>query len=254
MATLSAQSLRDDDASEVLERSAALAVRYVAGTGEKLVISFRGLGSQRGGGGRTEEFWGSIRQDGRNHLLFIADVAQSWYNTRGMIQRIRDHVSEVIARVKPRQISAIGNSMGGYGAIVFSRFFPFDQVLSICPQATLNQNIVPDRRWARYARAVRAMRAPHVRDCVNPTTRYTVLLGARGLERIQTVQMPTQDNVRVFQMQGYYHAVAEGLKEQGLLRPMVHSFLNAEAFGLERQITAAGGVPYKPKPTPEVLP
>lgn len=246
-----AQSALADDNGEVLEHSDHLAVRYVPGSSRNLVISFRGLGGAKGGAGRVEEFWGSISQGGTNHMLFIADLAQSWYNHRGLMKRIRAYIQQILGRVQPVQVSAIGNSMGGYGAMIFSGFFPFDRVLAICPQATLDQDLVPDQRWARFARRTRVLRAPHVRDCVNPVTRYTVMLGARGLERAQAAQMPSEGNIRVFLMRGYYHAVAEGLKAQGLMRPLIHSFLNGEAFGLEHHIRGAGGILYNPQIQPQ---
>ncbi|QPH55770.1 hypothetical protein [Pontivivens ytuae] len=220
--------------------SDTLAVRYVPGAGARLVLSFRGIGAHDGEG-RAEEFWGTVSQGGRNHMLFIADRTNGWYNTRGMMRRIEAHIRAVLDAVAPRQVFAIGNSMGAYGACVFSSRFDMDGVIAICPQATLDQRLVEDRRWARYARPVRTFRAPHLADCIRPATRYTILQGARGLERRQAEAIPLAANVRHFLFPGAFHALAEGLKAKGQLRPIVTALLDGENIHAERLIVEAGG-------------
>lgn len=237
----------------VLDDTDDLAVRFVPGRGQRLVLSFRGLG-HKDRTGRPEEFWGSISQGGQNNMLFIADKAQSWYNTRGMMRRISDHIAAVMDRVQPRQTFAIGNSMGAYGACLFSKEHDFDAVVAICPQVSLDQSVMPDQRWVRYARRVRVFRAPPLAECLRDQTRYFILSGGRGLEGHQADGVPIRPNVRHYIFRRMFHAVAENMKAQGQLTPFIDTVLNGENIRAERMLRDAGAhlrtTPLRPAEEP----
>lgn len=227
-------------ADAVLEDSPTLAVRAVRGRGPRLVISFRGTGTARSGG-RPEEFWGTISEGGANHLLFVADRTNGWYNHRGMIRAIDAHIAATIEALAPRQIFMIGNSMGGYGACLFAARHPVDAVIAICPQASLDPAVVPDPRYRRLARAVRTFRAPPLGACLRDRTRYWLMNGARGWDRLQAAMVPLRGNLRHFLFPGHFHAVAEMLKARKALRPIVSAILDGADMEAERRIVAEGG-------------
>lgn len=234
-----------------LELNKKLNVSFVPGTGDQLVLSFRGIGLETNG--RPEEFWATISQNGRNHMMFVADLTQSWFNTRGLMRNVILHIRKVVDLLAPERIFAVGNSMGGYAACVFAKFIPIDGVLAICPQMTLDPALIEDPRWDKYAKPVRNFRAPAIPDCLQDRTRYTFIHGARGYEGFQAAATPIQANLRQFIFRKQFHAVVKSLKEQELLRPIISALLDGKNIHAERLIRSAGGelrdpkwMPYRP--------
>lgn len=114
--------------------------------GETLVISFSGQAEANVV--PTFEFFEALHwleTDYRVKLnkFFIRDVNNNWYH-RG-IEGVGATVDEVAAflrgrieALKPRKIVTIGNSMGGYAAILFGALLGADQIIAFCPRAFLD--------------------------------------------------------------------------------------------------------------------
>jgi len=119
--------------------------------GRRTLLSFTGVGHGMGGVNvQKAEFFGT----GRNfdNLLFLTDKTRSWGNLLDF--------DDIAARLAPfregTELSAIGNSMGGFLAIVASRFMPMRRVVSFVPQFSVDPALVPwEFRWKEYREAIR---------------------------------------------------------------------------------------------------
>ncbi|WP_286162468.1 alpha/beta fold hydrolase [Methylobacillus flagellatus] len=96
----------------------------------------------------------SMLQESR---IFFRDLSQRWYHAglagisndiAGTVRYLRD----TITRIQPTQVVFIGNSMGGYAAILFSNLLGIGRVVCFSPQTfiTARQRLRhSDYRWQR---------------------------------------------------------------------------------------------------------
>ena len=127
------------------------------------------------------------------------------------------------------QTYAIGNSMGGFLAIVMSRFLPIETVIAFAPQFSVDPNVVPwEDRWKVYRDAIEAY---HIRDAgsyfVSGTT-YFLLSGGRGADLQQARLYPVQSNVNHFLFPELHHKVAAALKAAGKLNMVVQQAFDGQ--------------------------
>lgn len=114
--------------------------------GETLVICFSGQAEKDVV--PTFEFfealhWLETDHRTRVNKFFMRDIANNWYHLG--IPGIGDNVDEVAAflrqridLLKPRKVITLGNSMGGYAAILFGALLDVDQIIALCPRAFLD--------------------------------------------------------------------------------------------------------------------
>ena len=87
--------------------------------------------------------------------IFIRDLEQSWYHKgmKGISNSIEDsakYIKSVIKENNYKKVVCLGNSMGGYAAIVIGHLIKADIVLSFSPQTFLdekNRKKYKDNRW-----------------------------------------------------------------------------------------------------------
>jgi hypothetical protein len=81
--------------------------------------------------------------------LNIATAANDWFLNRDL-----DPLRRVLAGLAPRYpvVRAMGFSMGGYGALLFSGALRLDYVTLFAPQVSIRAKVAPfERRWRREA-------------------------------------------------------------------------------------------------------
>ncbi len=87
--------------------------------------------------------------------IFIRDLDQSWYH-KGLkdistsIEGTAIFLKKIIEKQKYSKVVCLGNSMGGYAAIVIGKLIGADRVLSFAPQTFLdneNRDKFSDNRW-----------------------------------------------------------------------------------------------------------
>ncbi len=125
MQNIDIKSLVDDD---------ELRLRWMPGNSTSLVVVFSGV-QHNVGGLPLDEFVGTASEGARNHVLFVSDVKCSWFSRPQLNTRILDAINTFIDTHQIQDVVAIGNSMGGYGAILFSDRLPFRIVAAFSPHA-----------------------------------------------------------------------------------------------------------------------
>jgi len=119
-----------------------------------LLVSFGGI--QAGLGVPLFEFFNSIAEIDCDKV-FLRDFNQAWYQM-GVDQKaptpesIISLLQEIISRHSYDRVCFLGNSMGGYAAILFGALLQADQIIAFAPQTyigRLKRLMTLDRRWRK---------------------------------------------------------------------------------------------------------
>tara|TARA_R110000851_G_scaffold247089_1_gene399609 strand:- start:1603 stop:2310 length:708 start_codon:yes stop_codon:yes gene_type:complete len=193
-------------------------------SGGGTLVSFTGIGHGMGGVDvQKAEFFGAGRRF--DNLIFVTDKTRSWGN--------RIDFNEVARVLAPFAVTgstcAIGNSMGGFLAIVMSAFMPIEVVVAFVPQFSVDPQVVPwEHRWSEYRDRIDSYRIRDASAYFVPQSRYVLFSGGRGLDRKHAGLFPVGDNINHYVFSGAGHAVAADLKEQGLLDRIVGEALSGD--------------------------
>jgi hypothetical protein len=184
-----------------------------------LTLCFTGIGHAFGGVDvQSEEF---IRSSERATSLFIVDKQRSWGNDIDFI-KIADLVSSF---GDDKIINSIGNSMGGFLAILATKFVPITNCVAIVPQFSVHKSVFPsENRWDNYVNNIRNWRYIDLSDAFNDTTNYYVLAGRGGADDCHIERIPSKPNVRKILFKGhrFEHEVARALKADGKLYDVIN--------------------------------
>lgn len=114
-------------------------------SGSKLYIFFGGIIA--GVGIPPFEFYRSS-EILKEHRIFVRDLSQRWYQN-GLPPLTHDifdtatHLENELKRISPEEVFFVGNSMGGYAAILFSSLIGVGKVIAFSPQTFISP-------WLRY--------------------------------------------------------------------------------------------------------
>lgn len=80
------------------------------------------------------------------HKIFVRDFSQSWYQN-GLpsvshdIRSTARYLKAQIEVINPEKIYFVGNSMGGYAAILFSNLIDLGEVIAFAPQTFISPHL-----------------------------------------------------------------------------------------------------------------
>ena len=184
-----------------------------------ILLSFTGIGHAMGGlNVQKPEFFGTGRSF--DNIIFITDKTRSWGN-----QLDFDIIKDAIAPLtETRKIYSIGNSMGGFNAIISTGYIATDVCVAFVPQYSVNPSIVPwERRWKKYTSNIENFRFESVSEHMNETTNYFIFTGGRGPDQRHAKLFPVNGNIRHYSFPSIAHEVARTLKEMDALDAVVQS-------------------------------
>lgn len=139
------------DYGETVFTDADYRVTFRSGDSNTAILAFCGIGLGVGGI-QIEEFRASLGS--MASVYFIADLKRSWWND-GRIETCMAAAIEHARSRDPRvSFSAIGNSMGGSGAILAASLYPeIRRCLAFVPQADV-QPASAETRWKKYRKRI----------------------------------------------------------------------------------------------------
>ena len=139
---------------------------------DRCLVVFTGVGHAMGAINiQREEFY---NQHKLGKVIWITDKKRSWGNNLN-IKKISNAVKKISEN---RKIYIIGNSMGGFLAILFSKFLEAKKVISFSPQFSVCPDIVPDEiRWMNYRQFIDEYRYKDLSDSFDKNTKYALLIG-----------------------------------------------------------------------------
>jgi hypothetical protein len=175
---------------------------------------------------QTEEFFSLSK---KATVFFIIDKNRSWGNQidfnllQGLLQPY----------IQDRPINTIGNSMGGFLAILATRFFNVKTALAFVPQFSVSKNIVPsENRFDQYVEKILFWKYESLIDCFNDTTNYYILSSISSQIEMQHVEhFPVKKNIEklLFVDSEFDHKVAQKMKKMGVLTQVIAECFNGES-------------------------
>ncbi len=197
-----------------------------------LLIAFGGLQGELGM--PVFEFFKSTR-DLPVKRLFVRDLRQAWYH-RGLsgeeraLADVAATLRELIAREHVERLVTVGNSAGGYAALVFGTILGADVALAFSPQTVLDLHVwaqFEDRRWEDELRplidaGVLDASWSDLRTALpaarRGATRYEVFFDETNrLDRLHAERLAGLDGVRLYRFARGGHMVSLALRRSGAL-------------------------------------
>ncbi len=134
--------------------------------GDTLLITFGGIAQ---GIGMARFEFQRMTADLPTKLVLVRDLSQSWYHADlpdigAGIHAVAQKLQQVKTEAAPRQVICLGNSMGGYAALLFGSMIAADQVIAFSPQTFLTTWLRlrhGDRRWKTQLRATQKVKSAH---------------------------------------------------------------------------------------------
>jgi hypothetical protein len=230
-----------------------------------LVVAFGGINHGIGIGVPPFEFLRSLSAQGCD-AIFVRDISQAWYqhgidglstDVMGLAQWLD------LRRRGYRRTVAIGNSMGGYAALLFGWLAGFDLIIAFSPQTTIalpDLSALGDRRWqAPIERGGLRSTDPRHHDVRNALSRSgpadqasLLFFGASSREdRAHAMRLAGERGCHLFAVRGSQHQAVKVLRDTGILARLFGMICDP-AVGLpavlddlrgDDRLTATGGEP-----------
>jgi hypothetical protein len=214
---------------QTLVDDADLLIRWLPGTESAVVLAFTGAALAMGAI-QTDEFRTGSSRNARNHVLFISDVQNTYYSKAALRARVIGFVKAFIRDHCIKTASAIGNSMGGFGAILFSDHVPMDTVLAFSPAITLEDSIVTEPEWLSFVSRLSPERVRHL----GPIMRrrpidYFLFFGDQGVDDLRHLAaVPDLPHVTTTIFAGQDHTVSRWIKARGAMGVLINACLDAD--------------------------
>jgi len=166
--------------------------------------------------------------------IFIRDFAQCWYQDglpgiSSDVYSTSHYLQRQIERIKPEKIVFVGNSMGGFAAILFATLIGKGEVIAFAPQTFISpvlRLLHGDIRWSRrilitYKRSFRKARVWDTKPLLkrnhgNHSISIYVSKDNR-LDHIHALHLKTIPNVKIFAFNGGGHGIVRFLRDVGKL-------------------------------------
>lgn len=209
-----------------------LRITYMTGTCATAVIAFTGIGHALGAI-QTEEFKSSISKSAahgnRPSTVYVVDRHRRWFN-HGLTARIQDIVGSILVTVEANRAVTLGNSMGGFGALVFAgRISNCIRAIAFCPQSSVRRDIVRcENRWNDYVSKITQWELEDAIEEVGSEIDYHLFYGTGDqldlmhARRFSELELP---NVAVHLISQCGHDVAATLKARGMLQPLLDKLI-----------------------------
>jgi len=192
---------------DLVHEDAHYRVTVRAADGDVAVLAFCGVGLQTGGV-QVEEFRTSLGAGAS--VYYIADLQRSWWNDGRVESAIEAALAHARQRQRRMRFSALGNSMGGSGALLAARLYgEIERVVAFVPQADIRPTANEDR-WHEYRDHIAVHRWPHF--AMPLAVEHRIVFGATRdapqREAFEAAGMP------VLSFAGMGHDVAKRLKTE----------------------------------------
>lgn len=228
-----------------------------------LVVAFGGINHGIGIGVPPFEFLRSLSSQGCD-AIFLRDFSQAWYqfgvdgvagDVPGLAQWLRARRPGYLRTV------ALGNSMGGYAALLFGRLAEFDVVIAFNPQTTIAARdliALGDRRWPLLIDRMRARSAAGGHDDVRSGSSSSgaiertslLFFGAESRDdTAHAMRLAGEPGCHLFGVRDSRHDAVKMLRDTGILGRLFGMICDP-AVGLsaligelraESRLTAVGG-------------
>jgi hypothetical protein len=176
----------------------------------------------------------------RMNKIFVRDFKQCWYtqgllNISANIDETKNYLQSKIEEIKPDKIVFIGNSAGGFTALLFGLLLEVDEVHAFGPQTFIdarNRLLNFDFRWRKEISNVlkddRSKKYLDLKDVfassTQTKTKFLIYYDSQfRLDRIHAARMKFK-NVRLVDYKGGGHSLIKTLRDNGELDKIISGF------------------------------
>ena len=160
-----------------------------------------------------EEFFNLTK---KYNVFFIRDITRSWFNNVD-IKLIKKFLN------KKKINFAIGYSMGGFNAIIFSTLFKVRKVIAFSPQFSIHPKISKDKSFLNYASRIKEWKYPQLKFSEN--TDYLLIFGDSSLEKYHASLIPKKKNIRIVLIKDCDHQSIKKIKRSGKMYKLINKFI-----------------------------
>lgn len=184
---------------------------------DTVMVSFTGIGHGMGAINLQRiEFAGTAA--GHGGLVVVTDLQRSWGNNIAA-GRLADIVDPLVGG---RRVITLGNSMGGFLAVLFAGELSADVALAFAPQFSVDPRLMPDEhRWDEYTARIDEFRYPSLDDAFRPGCRFYTFNGGSPLEQRHWSRFPRVPHAEHWVIDEIVHHVGRNLKGNGVLRHVI---------------------------------
>jgi len=205
---------------------------------KNLLITFGGI--KQGIGIPVFEFFNSVSIIDCDKV-FIRDFNQAWYqkgidNDINTLEKTTHYIEKLLLTQQYNKVCFLGNSMGGYAAILFGLKFNIDKVISFAPQTFINRfnrMLYLDFRWRKQISNIYKQKKKGIYDLKtifelykNSTTKVKIIYSIKHrLDKIHAERLKKYNQVHLVPMAKGGHAIVKSIRDNdGLLKLIKSSF------------------------------
>jgi pimeloyl-ACP methyl ester carboxylesterase len=203
-----------------------IVIAHLPGTSGIGIVSFTGVDLEYGG--MTPQEFQKCFTDSEHDIWFVTDKTRHWYNeTYDAILRLLQ--VEINRRNITRAVT-LGNSMGGFGAILFAKHIPnCTRAIAFAPQSAIAPGVVAwETRWRDSIVDVTEWRSLDAAKELDPWISYYIFVGAAARRDIKHASRLRSSDITVHRVEGARHNVARFLKQNASLSPLINDLVNSE--------------------------
>ena len=186
---------------------------------DTLVVAFTGI--HHGLGQIPFEFYRSLRG---TCALFVSDRSQRWYQNG--VAEIVERIGTATKETGSKKLVLIGNSMGGFAALLFGSLCDADHILAFAPQTTIipeQTDALGDARWQQYQREMDNIPFGDVAVLPAPASTHIIYGEESVLDKAHAIRLgwPCQ----ITPVAGADHGPAAVLRAKGELIPLLQQIV-----------------------------
>lgn len=211
-----------------------LMLRWLPGSTRRMVVVFTGVKAGFGGA-PLDEFAGSASDSGHNNVLFVTDRRATWFAAPGLWRRIVKLIRYLRKTEGIEEVVTLGNSMGGYGALLLPHALRVRRAIAFSPQLTMDRALIDDTRWPDIQKRFGAPSVRNVGETFADTrTQYYLTAGGGCREDVEHLGFaPEISRVHRFVLPKGRHNIAGALKDAGILHEVIGALIRGRRTRVE---------------------
>jgi len=176
------------------------------------VISFSSIGRGR----KYEQEFEFFKLTKKFNVVFVLDITRSWFNNLDL---------NLIKKSANKAVYSIGFSMGGFNAIMFSKFHKIKKVIAFSPQFSIHPNITKDKTYSNFAARIKNWK--YKKLLFSNNTEYLLVFGDTEKEKYNLSLIPQKKNIKIIVIKNCDHMTAPRLHKKNELYNLIYKHFNS---------------------------